>query len=56
MSQSPGDIAEDDAGKEVRIGIYIALALVPVLFLLPFLSSNELKPLDPELIEQMRTQ
>ena len=39
--------------KQIRVILYIAISLIPILFLLPFLSSNEFKPLDPELIQSM---
>eukprot|EP00617_Octactis_speculum_P026122 CAMPEP_0185748438 /NCGR_PEP_ID=MMETSP1174-20130828/7125_1 /TAXON_ID=35687 /ORGANISM="Dictyocha speculum, Strain CCMP1381" /LENGTH=91 /DNA_ID=CAMNT_0028424113 /DNA_START=138 /DNA_END=413 /DNA_ORIENTATION=+ len=43
----------EDAGKENRVILYIALSLAPILFLLPFLSSSELKPLDPSILAGM---
>ena len=48
--------AEDDEGqfKQLRVLFYIAISLVPLLFLLPFLSSNDFQPLDPSLIESMQ--
>jgi hypothetical protein len=43
------DFASIGDGKQLRVGLYIALALVPVLFLVPFfLSRDFVPPLDPE--------
>ena len=44
---------EGEQFKQIRVILYIAISLIPILFLLPFLSSNEFKPLDPELIQSM---
>jgi hypothetical protein len=44
---------DSDAFKQFRVVFYIIISLIPILFLLPFLSSNPLQPLDPELIQSM---
>ncbi|KAJ1432620.1 hypothetical protein B484DRAFT_26915 [Ochromonadaceae sp. CCMP2298] len=42
------DFASIGDGKQMRVGLYIGLALVPVLFLVPFfLSRDFVPPMDP---------
>mmetsp|Transcript_3289 Transcript_3289/g.5104 ORF Transcript_3289/g.5104 Transcript_3289/m.5104 type:complete len:139 (+) Transcript_3289:58-474(+) len=43
-------------GEKARIIVYIVLSLIPCLLLLPLMSTNELKPLDPELLQQQMKQ
>jgi hypothetical protein len=47
---------EDDGGpfKKFRVLLYIGISLIPILFLLPFLSSSKFEPLDPSIIEEMQ--
>ncbi|CAM9570284.1 unnamed protein product [Discosporangium mesarthrocarpum] len=38
---------EDGGNKQARVILYVALSLIPCLFLVPFLFSNEFIPVDP---------
>lgn len=44
--QKGGEANGEEDGKQLRVVLYIGLSLAPILFLLPFLSNRELKPLD----------
>mmetsp|Transcript_59463 Transcript_59463/g.134611 ORF Transcript_59463/g.134611 Transcript_59463/m.134611 type:complete len:134 (+) Transcript_59463:91-492(+) len=48
------DEADDDPFKKIRVLFYIGISLVPILFLLPFLSSSDFQPLDPAILESMQ--
>ncbi|CAM9636897.1 unnamed protein product [Chrysoparadoxa australica] len=49
-------VQSEDDGKQARVLVYIILSLVPCLLLLPLMSTNELRPLDPELIKSQMMQ
>ena len=56
-SSMSGELAKEDDRdefKKLRVLFYIGISLVPILFLLPFLSSSEFEPLDPSIIESMQ--
>lgn len=53
---SSGQVEEEEGGpfKKFRVLFYIGISLIPILFLLPFLSSSKFEPLDPSIIEEMQ--
>lgn len=50
------DGEDDDQFKQLRVVFYIVISLIPILFLLPFLSDRPPVPLDPEFLQQMAEQ
>ncbi|KAG5188496.1 hypothetical protein JKP88DRAFT_26504 [Tribonema minus] len=56
QAPAPAPAEESDAVTKARVLVYIVLSLVPILFLLPLMSSKEMIPLDPELLQQQMQQ
>lgn len=44
------DLSSINQGKQVRVLIYIALAILPCLFLIPFFLNRDFIPIDPNSI------